>query len=400
MRNKRIVFIVLLLFLGFILTACGGPDSTYKNAQELLAQGKYAKAAEKFESLGSYEDAVNLTIYCKACALCESGDYETGIAALEKMGDYKDCTMRIAYFTARSWDDASKDNADYEMMAKARALYNENLLYLDSMDRIASLDKRMEKVDEEKYNAAVALMNAGKYSDAYDAFVALNGYKDSTEKANSLFSQVFVEKSKSVKVGDYLIFGTYEQDGNSSNGTEPIEWLVLAKENKRLLVISRYALDAKPYEERATSATWETCSLRKWLNNDFINAAFSSAEQTIIPAVTVSADKNTLYYKYKSGKESTDPGKSTNDKIFLLSAPEIEKYLASKDARKCNVTTYSKQLGAAQNSATSSAKWWMRSPGKSQESAGYIMGGSNANYCYGINRVCGVRPALWIDLDP
>ena len=32
------------------------------------------------------------------------------------------------------------------------------------------------------YNAAVALMDAGKYGDAIDAFKALDGYKDSTEK--------------------------------------------------------------------------------------------------------------------------------------------------------------------------------------------------------------------------
>ena len=31
----------------------------------------------------------------------------------------------------------------------------------------------------------------------------------------------------SVRVGSTVIFGSYEQDNNTSNGAEPIEWLVM-----------------------------------------------------------------------------------------------------------------------------------------------------------------------------
>lgn len=111
-----------------------------------------------------------------------------------------------------------------------------------------------------------------------------------------------------------------------------MEWLVLAKEGNKVLVISKYALDCQPYNTSFTSVTWETCSLRKWLNGTFINNAFSAEEQAMIPTVTVSADKNPDY--------STDPGNATQDKVFLLSITEANQYFTSDEARKCGTTEY------------------------------------------------------------
>ena len=53
-----------------------------------------------------------------------------------------------------------------------------------------------------------------------------------------------INKIKTANVGDIIVFGTYEQDNNISNGKENIKWLVLAKENNRVLVISDKALDS------------------------------------------------------------------------------------------------------------------------------------------------------------
>ena len=83
----------------------------------------------------------------------------------------------------------------------------------------------------------------------------------------------------SYKVGDIIKFGHYEQDGNTSYGKEEIEWEVLKVESDRVLVVSKYALDCKPYNTEYTDVTWETCSLRQWLNSTFLNTAFSAEEQ-------------------------------------------------------------------------------------------------------------------------
>src|SRR5574344_486799 len=75
-------------------------------------------------------------------------------------------------------------------------------------------------------------------------------------------------------------FGNYWQTNDKNK--EIIRWKVLAKENGKILLISKYALDCKPYHKNSCNVTWEECTLRKWLNSEFINNAFSEEEQQII----------------------------------------------------------------------------------------------------------------------
>lgn len=182
-------------------------------------------------------------------------------------------------------------------------------------------------IPNSKYNAAITLMDAGNVIEAYEALVALDGYKDSEDKANSIYDKYKVEKLKVAKAGDYVFFGAYEQDNDISNGKEYIEWLVLEVKDGKALVVSKYALDCQQYNTSYADVTWETCTLRKWLNNAFINAAFSADEKAMIPTVTVSADKNPDY--------STNPGNATQDQVFLLSITEVNKHFSSDGARQC-----------------------------------------------------------------
>ena len=46
--------------------------------------------------------------------------------------------------------------------------------------------------------------------------------------------------------------------------------------------MSVYALDCEKYNDIDESVTWETCTLRKWLNEEFYNEAFSSNDKSII----------------------------------------------------------------------------------------------------------------------
>ena len=266
------------------------------------------------------------------------------------------------------------DSGDYEA---AYALLEE----MGNSDAIAS----------SKYDRAVALINSNDYEAAY---ILLNGleYKDSAEKAKEIFEKYEIEKLKTASVGDIVYFGAYEQDNNTSNGKEDIEWLVLAKEGNKALVISKYALDCQQYNTSYTSVTWETCSLRKWLNGTFLNAAFSSEEQSSIISSTVTADKNPSY--------STSPGNNTTDKVFLLSITEVNKYFSSDSARQCSATAYAKAQGAYTNTSNGNCWWWLRSCGYDSDHAACVsIGGSVGSY--GINVSISsdaVRPALWINL--
>ena len=249
-------------------------------------------------------------------------------------------------------------------------------------------------IPNRNYNAAVALMNEGKIVEAYESLVSMNGYKDSAEKAESLYGKYKLLKSN---VGDYILFGSYEQDNDKSNGKEPIEWLVLERDGNKVLVISKYSLDTQPYNTESEAITWETCTLRTWLNETFLNEACNETEQSMIQTTEVSADKN-LYY-------STDPGNATKDKIFLLSIDEAIKYFTSKEARMCVPTAYTIANGAYINDnhkmdgPATTSRWWLRSPSGSQYSAARVTGDGGV-FSGRSNVDCGsdcVRPALWID---
>ena len=222
-------------------------------------------------------------------------------------------------------------------------------------------------------------------------WIALDGYKDSAVPPASVYDEHEIDDLKSVKVGDNVFFGTYEQDNNPSNGKEKIEWRVLDIQDGRALLISEYALDCKPYNTSFDNITWETCTLRTWLNNDFLNAAFSAEEKARIPTVTVSADLNPEY--------GTDPGNATEDKVFLLSIREADQYFTSNSDRQFELTAYAVAQDAYKNS-NDAGDWLLRSPGRGQALSSCIFVFWDDFY-YG-NILSGdpgaVRPALWLIL--
>ena len=193
-------------------------------------------------------------------------------------------------------------------------------------------------------------------------------------------------------VGSYIYFGTYEQDGDTSNGEEAIEWLVLSEEGNKKLLISRYVLDCQRYNETETDITWETCSLRKWLNETFINSAFNVEEQSKIISSEVVAEDNPSY--------STPSGNNTIDKIFLLSVLEAKEFFISDEDRQCFATTYSSNRGV-DKSNNGNCDWWLRTPGYYSNSASfvYLNGALKNDGAYVQVSFIGVRPALWVSFE-
>ena len=251
-------------------------------------------------------------------------------------------------------------------------------------------------IPQQKYNKAMNMINAGEYEAAYTLLGELS-YKDSKEKQESIKLQQNKAQLMKADVGDTVFFGSYEQDNNTSNGKEDVEWLVLAKEDNRLLVISQYTLDCQRYNTENANVTWENCTLRKWLNEDFLNSAFSDGEKAMIPTLTVSADKNPDY--------STEPGNATQDKGFLLSITEANRYFKTEEERMCVPTAYAKANGAYMSSSytkggVATCWWWLRSPGLFQHLAADVYrDGSVISRGYNINNGHGgVRPAMWIEL--
>lgn len=253
------------------------------------------------------------------------------------------------------------------------------------------------KINDCKYNIAMEMLQNGKIVEAYDSLITLNGYKDSMDRAKKIFMQYKVEKIKMAEVGDTLLFGGYEQDSDTSNGKENIEWLVIAKENNKILVTSDKVLDCQQYNTNDSYITWESCSLRKWMNESFLNDAFSTEEQSMIQNTKVFPDNNPQY--------NTNAGNITTDKIFLLSISEVNKYFLSDEAKKCTTTKYANEKGSNHNFYTlfrnnNECIWWLRSPGLTQHDASVVR--SDGTISYDGNYVDNyewIRPALWINIE-
>lgn len=200
-----------------------------------------------------------------------------------------------------------------------------------------------------------------------------------------------VKDLKEARVGDTVTYGTYEQDGDYDNGKEAIEWIVLDKQDGKLLLVSRYALEGTSYHYEDEPVTWEKCSLRKWLNTGFMKEAFTQREIKHIPTMRVSADKNPKY--------DTDPGNDTEDQVFLLSVSEAEKYFKTDDERRYKPTEYARIMGACTYEGY--CNWWLRSPGSDDNFAANVTY-AGVVYCVGgyvPDGIFAVRPALWVDLN-
>ena len=181
-----------------------------------------------------------------------------------------------------------------------------------------------------------------------------------------------VENYVNAQVGDCFKFGRYPQGQNGE--IEPIIWRVLKRNSDSLLVISEKALDAKPYNEEYVKVTWADCTLRRWLNKEFMNKAFSERERSLIKTVNI----------------SNNAGPSTKDRVFLLSVDEAQSLFTSYDDRKCESTDYAVKNGAY--TYIGSAWWWLRSRGSNSYDAASVYDGF---INYGVFRDGGsVRPAF------
>ena len=377
---KRVVAItvpIICVCIAFVIVLCTDDIkvSKYNRAMKLLESEDYDSAYSLLEEIDDNETIAS-SKRSRAMNLLESGYYYSAYALLEEIGDSETIAS-----SRRSRAMKLLDSGNYDYAYTLLRAIGDNETILAS-----------------KYDRAIKCIDSGDYESAYILLKDIS-YKDSKEKCADIktkYNQILMRKAA---VRDKITFGTYEQDNVTSNGTEDIEWLVLAKENNKILVISDKALDSQPYNEKRQSITWEQCSLRKWLNDSFLNAAFSEEERALIQNTTVSADKNPSY--------NTSPGNATTDKVFLLSINEAKKYFNSNDARKCAPTAYAKAQGANTNntnktpSGADACWWWLRSPGNYQNYAAHVLSDGSVYYRgYNINydHFC-VRPALWISIE-
>ena len=203
-----------------------------------------------------------------------------------------------------------------------------------------------------------------------------------------------------VTTWDCIYFGNYYQSNSSTK--EPIKWRVLSVNGNDAFLLADQTLDAKPYNEECENVTWATCTLRTWLNNTFLNTAFTSAEQAAIKNTTVVNDDNPKY--------GTEGGENTTDKVYILSIAEASntaygfngEFHAYSETREAKNTAYAKECGACTSTNTGyegNGDWWLRSPGYVSLYASNVNDsgrGGSLSVDYGGDAV---RPALHLNLS-
>lgn len=216
---------------------------------------------------------------------------------------------------------------------------------------------------------------------------------------------------------DNVFFGNYFQSNRTTK--DPVKWRVLSNAGGQLFLLSDQNLDALQYHTEREDVTWETSTIRSWLNgydassntgesngidytkDNFLDTAFSAKEQTAIAETAVVNDDNTDYNE----NASTDAGKDTTDRIFLLSLTETynKKYFPNYcfSTNTAYVADGGK-FGYSMYGVGESDSWWLRSPGSDQSRAAFIDWEDGSSVTDGNpvnNKEIAVRPAFNLNLS-
>ena len=227
-------------------------------------------------------------------------------------------------------------------------------------------------VPEKKYQEANRLLEVQDYEGAITKFKELIEYKDSKEKVaeceRQMERQGMMELFRNAAVGDIVEFGHDERERTNN----PNEWIVLDKDDNQVLLLSKSGVDFKIY---GNTGIWEKSLIRTYLNDSYLDKYFTDEERSIIKPTEI----NNNSYSDTGVVQYSNP---TQDKIWLLSTEEAERYLESDSERQCD-----------------NHDWWLRSSGRSGSQNSAVRQDGSISNGFRVEKVCLVRPALYIDIS-
>ncbi|MCR4556467.1 MAG: DUF6273 domain-containing protein [Saccharofermentans sp.] len=204
-----------------------------------------------------------------------------------------------------------------------------------------------------------------------------------TETEAEVLPDSIVIDGVSYSVGDIYTFGNY--------GEGDISWIILDIDGDNVMLLSEYAIENKMFNAELVETSWENCSVRSWLNSEFIDSAFTEDEKTKILDTDVLSSVNSEY--------GTQCGNDTVDKVFLLSLDEFET-LVPEEYRCCLVTDYAWRNNVCRYNSNDCCDWFLRTPGTSGKMVVYVTYNGGAYEPGGdvTFSVRGLRPAMWISI--
>lgn len=195
---------------------------------------------------------------------------------------------------------------------------------------------------------------------------------------------------KHFEKGQILQFGKYFH--SDLVYLEPIDWIVLDVVSDKVLIISKFALDLIPYTIEGEQVTWESSNLRKWLNDDFYNTAFTEQDKELIILSHIVNIDNPC-----SDELFATSGNDTEDNVFVLNIQEVEHYFDNDEQRICQPSPYASSKGIGVN-MNDRCCWWLRSSGFFQDLvanvdySGYVYYKGDYTFCSPV----AVRPSMWV----
>lgn len=213
-----------------------------------------------------------------------------------------------------------------------------------------------ERSTESHYKYAVQCIKDKDYDTAISELRELEDYKDS----GKLLSDVEIRKIKASKQGDNVLFGE-------------AHWIILEKNDTEVFLgkSKPVQIEDVAYHTISKDITWEKCSLRKYLNEQFADEIFNDAMLEKIKTKEIIVPDN---------EEFNTKGSTTWDKLFLMNAEQAEKY---SDL----LNNYMRD-------------WWLINPGSSQSTAQFVSYGQIMESGYDVSSTnIFIRPAMWISLE-
>lgn len=302
------------------------PNMNYNDAMDLYNSGKYEEAITAFEAMGGYKNSdemISESKYSIAMDLYNNVQYEEAITAFKAVGAYK-----------------------------------------DSADMI---NKCNDAIAENNYQSAIELYNAKEYKKAYDLFDSLGEYKESQEYMEKMLEYFNWDVNNVVSFGGYY-------------------WFVIEKTETTCKLLCSHAINPifMEYNEVVQDVTWETSTLRSYLNNEFYNT-FSDEEKTIIAKTKLSNSNNSEY--------GTDGGNDTEDYVYVLS--ETEYMSLDPGVVGYILNTISDEIIAGNNQSC-----WSRTPGNNNSSViTYTWRGAVSTYGVEVTKKHMVLPVITIKFE-
>ena len=315
------------------------PEQIYEKAEMLIeADSKivdkayrvdnYKTAAKYFKSLGDFKDAPQRAKECLKFADDAKNEYVTAY-----------------YEEGQALLREAQTSEDYE---DARRAFAKISGYSDADELAKQCSDKKDEIDLKKWKKQRVILSAFMIIAAALIIVFATPLRgvifgtsksggDGTDKeASSGHNPDSVYALDEAVAGDQVDFGKDKE----------YRWKVLEKDGDELLLVMYHAEKHEEtrngaYNDDLEDVTWADCSLREWLNGEFLDDGFNEDERSKMILQKCENPGNQTY--------GTDGGEDTEDYVTLLTPEMYEKYYDIVDAISMN--------------------FWLRAPGATQQSA-------------------------------